>query len=290
MIKRIKTWTEMIKIEHTLFSLPFVISAVLLALEYTHQSFRLMPFVWVSLCLLGARSLGMTLNRIFDAQIDSRNPRTQNREIPSGKITKSQAYFFSFLALVIFIYSAFQLPRLCQILLPIALLWLFAYSWMKRFTFLCHFVLGTTLGGATLGAWIATTGTLDSWIPIYFALAVSVWVAGFDIFYSIQDFEFDRRENLHSIPAVFGVKNAILVARFLHVLTPFLLYYVGFLMNLGIIYKLGVLGVILALIYEAKLVREDKIETAFFTVNSWISVLIMLAIVLDLVFSCYIFS
>jgi 4-hydroxybenzoate polyprenyltransferase len=155
---------------------------------------------------------------------------------------------------------------------------------MKRFTFLCHFVLGTTLGGATLGAWIATTGTLDSWIPIYFALAVSVWVAGFDIFYSIQDFEFDRRENLHSIPAVFGVKNAILVARFLHVLTPFLLYYVGFLMNLGIIYKLGVLGVILALIYEAKLVREDKIETAFFTVNSLISVLIMLAIVLDLVF------
>ena len=274
----------MIKIEHTLFSLPFVISAVLLALEYTHQSFRLIPFVWVSLCLLGARSLGMTLNRIYDAQIDSRNPRTQSREIPSGKITKSQAYFFSFLALAIFIYSAFQLPRLCQILLPIALLWLFAYSWMKRFTFLCHFVLGTTLGGATLGAWIATTGTLDSWIPIYFALAVSAWVAGFDIFYSIQDFEFDRRENLHSIPAVFGVKNAILVARFLHVLTPFLLYYVGFLMNLGIIYKLGVLGVILALIYEAKLVREDKIETAFFTVNSWISVLIMLAIVLDLVF------
>jgi 4-hydroxybenzoate polyprenyltransferase len=284
MIQKIKTWMEMIKIEHTLFSLPFVVSSVLLAQIHSGIEFKPFVFLWIALSLLGARSLGMTLNRIFDADIDALNPRTQLREIPSGKISKKQAYVFSFFSLVVLIYSAFQLPTLCQKLLPIALVWLFAYSWIKRFSCLCHFVLGTTLGGATLGAWIASTGSLDSLVPIYFSLAVSCWVAGFDIFYSIQDYDFDRKQNLHSIPAVFGVKNAILIARFLHVLTPFLLYYVGFLMNLGIIYKLGVLGVILALVYEARLVSESKIEKAFFTVNSWISFLIMLSIILDTLF------
>lgn len=272
----------MIKIEHTLFSLPFVVSSALLALNHSNLVFRPMVFLWIALSLLGARSTGMTLNRIFDAEIDALNPRTQAREIPTGKITKTQAWIFTLLSLTLLIYSAFQLPRLCQILLPIALVWLFAYSWLKRVTFLCHFVLGTTLGGATLGAWIAVTGDLDTWAPILFALAVSCWVAGFDIFYSTQDYEFDRAQGLHSIPVKLGITRALMLARFLHLLTPIFLYLTGEILGLGIWYKVGILLVLLALVYEARLVSEAKIEKAFFTVNTWISVLIMSFVVLDL--------
>lgn len=276
-------WARMIKIEHTLFSLPFVISSALLAINYQEWQFKPVVFLWISLALLGARSAGMTLNRILDADIDLRNPRTQDREIPQGKISKNQAWIFTVLSLVILIYSAFQLPRLCQILLPIALTWLFVYSWMKRVTWLCHFVLGTTLGGATLGAWIAITGNLDSFAPVYLALAVSFWVAGFDIFYSLQDAEFDLSQKLHSIPAKFGKSTAIKIARFAHLLTPVFLYLCGQELGLGHYYKLGILFTVAALFYEQKLVSEEKIEAAFFTVNSWISVLILFFVILELV-------
>ncbi|MDA0772467.1 MAG: putative 4-hydroxybenzoate polyprenyltransferase [Cyanobacteria bacterium] len=282
MLEILSKWSKMIKLEHTLFSLPFVISSALLAIDYQNGQIDWMVFFWISLCLLGARSAGMTLNRIFDAEIDSRNPRTQDREIPQGKISKKQAWFFAILSLTILIFSAFQLPRLCQILLPIALTWLFAYSWMKRVTWLCHFVLGTTLGGATLGAWIAVTGNLDSLAPVYLALAVSFWVAGFDIFYSLQDEVFDLSQKLHSIPARFGKATAVKIARFTHLLTPIFLYLCGEELELGFYFKLAILFTVVALFYEQRLVNEQKIEKAFFTVNSWISVMIMVFVILEL--------
>ncbi|MBT6843963.1 MAG: 4-hydroxybenzoate octaprenyltransferase [Candidatus Melainabacteria bacterium] len=285
MITKFVDWARMIKLEHTLFSLPFVISSALLAIDYQNGQIDWMIFFWISLCLLGARSAGMTLNRIFDAEIDSLNPRTQDREIPQGKINKSQAWFFTIVSLVLLIFSTLQLPQLCQILLPIALTWLFAYSWMKRVTWLCHFVLGTTLGGATLGAWIAITGNLDSFAPVYLALAVSFWVAGFDIFYSLQDEVFDLSQKLHSIPARFGKATAVKIARFTHLLTPIFLYLCGEELALGFYFKLAILFTVIALFYEQQLVNEEKIEKAFFTVNSWISVMIMVFVILELYLS-----
>ncbi len=275
----------MIKLEHTLFSLPFVLSSALLAIYYKHWVWEPMTFVWIILCLVGARSAGMTLNRIFDADIDAKNPRTQTREIPAGKISKTQAWIFAVASLALLIYSAFQLPRLCQILLPIALVWLLAYSWLKRVTWLCHLFLGMTLGGATLGGWIAVTGAVDNLAPIYLSLAVTFWVCGFDIFYATQDEEFDLREKLHSIPARFGNATAIKIARFSHLLTPIFLYLAGEELGLGLWYKLGILFTIAALYYEQKLVKENKVEAAFFTINSWISVVIFLFVVIDLIVS-----
>lgn len=273
----------MIKLEHTLFSLPFVISSALLAIYYLgFQNYQLINFLWISICLLGARSLGMTLNRIFDADIDAKNPRTQDREIPAGKISKTQAWIFAIISLVLLLYGAFQLPQICQILLPIALTWLFAYSWLKRLTWFCHFFLGTTLGGATLGGWIAVTGNLDTWAPAYLAIAVSFWVAGFDIFYASQDSEFDKKEKLHSVPAKFGKAKAFMIAKFCHALTPIFLYLCGEALGLGLYYKLGIVLVIAALFYEQNLVKEGKIEAAFFQVNTWISVLIMIAVILEI--------
>lgn len=284
--QKFKTWSEMIKLEHTLFSLPFVVASALLAIYYKNfQDYSLIALVWIALALLGARSLGMTLNRIYDAEIDAKNPRTKEREIPAGKISKTQAWIFAIVSLLVLNYAAFQLPRLCQILLPIALIWLFSYSWMKRVTWLCHFVLGTTLGGATLGAWIAVTGDLTSLAPVYLALAVSFWVAGFDIYYSTQDMDFDKEHNLNSIPVKFGREAAIKIARFSHLLTPVFLYLTGENLGLGLIYKLGIFVVIVALYYEQQLVKENKIEEAFFLVNSWISVVICSFIALEIYFN-----
>jgi len=273
----------MIKVEHTIFSLPFVISASLLAVYY--QGFKpidFMVFFWIALCLLAGRSAGMALNRLVDADIDAKNPRTQNRELPSGQISKKSALVFIAISLIIFIFSALQLPSLCKILMPIALLWLLAYSYLKRITWLCHFFLGTTLGGATLGGWIAITNSIDTMAPIYLALAVTFWVSGFDIIYATQDEGFDREHKLHSIPAQFGKVAAFRIARLCHLLTPILLYLCGQELNLGLYYKLGILVVIAALFYEQKLANENKIEAAFFTVNSWISVIICLSIVFDI--------
>lgn len=281
------TWSRMIKLEHTLFSLPFVISSALLAINYKHWVWQPMAFVWIILCLVGARSAGMTLNRIFDAEIDALNPRTKGREIPLGKISKTQAWVFAVLSLALLVYSAFQLPVLCQILLPIALIWLFAYSWLKRVTWLCHLFLGMTLGGATLGGWIAVTGSVDNTAPIYLSLAVTFWVCGFDIFYATQDRAFDLSQRLHSVPARFGNATAIKIARVSHLLTPIFLYLCGEELGLGLLYKLGILFTIVALYYEQKLVKENKVEAAFFTINSWISVVILLFIVLELFVSSF---
>jgi 4-hydroxybenzoate polyprenyltransferase len=274
-------WARMIKIEHTIFSLPFVISSALLAMHY-QSDYQWINLFWAAICLFTARCAGMTINRLIDHKIDALNSRTQNREIPKALVSKSQALWISVLSIILFIYASFQLPKLCQILLPIAIFWILIYSYLKRFTWLCHFVLGTTLGGATLGAWIAVTGTCDSMAPIYLALAVSFWVAGFDIIYSTQDYDFDKANNLHSIPVQFGVDNALMISRFLHFLTPVLLYMTGLELGLGLPYKLGILAVIIALFFEQKLVQKGKIEEAFFVINSWISIVIMIFVILEL--------
>lgn len=278
----------MIKIEHTLFSLPFVFSASLLAVIYKNYDFHnWQNFLWIFLALFSARSAGMTLNRLIDANIDAQNPRTQSREIPSGKISKKTAMVLSALMLLSLLISALQLPSICIKLSGIALLWLLLYSFLKRFTWLCHFFLGTTLGGATYAGWIAITGEVfaddKSFLlaPLYFALAVSFWVAGFDIYYALQDEQFDKEQNLYSVPSVFGVAKAKMIARFCHFLTPFFLFLTALKLNLGMPFKVGIVFVIACLFYEQKLVEQGKIEKAFFVINTWISVLIFFFVVLE---------
>ena len=292
MLNKAKTWAQMIKIEHTLFALPFTLSAALLAIYdlqvFQDQAFKPISFLWIFICFLGVRSAGMTLNRLIDAKIDAKNPRTKDREIPKGKISKTQAIFFTGISLALLIFGAFQLPKLCQILLPIPIIWVIIYPYLKRFTYFCHFFLGSTLGGAALGGWIAITGTIENLAPIYFALAVTTWVSGFDIIYACQDYEHDIKNGIHSIPAKFGIKAALQISRFLHFLSPLFLYLTGRELMLGIIYKTGVMLVIAALFYEQKLVQDaidkddcKKLNKAFFTVNSWISILILLFVVLE---------
>jgi 4-hydroxybenzoate polyprenyltransferase len=287
-LKEFKKWSQMIKIEHTLFSLPFVLSASLLAIIYLGYDFsKWQNFIWIMLSLFAARSAGMTLNRLFDAEIDSKNPRTAQREIPAGQISKTTAWIFSILMLVLLFFSAMQLPSICIKLFPIAFVWLLAYSFLKRFTWLCHFFLGTTLGGATYAGWIAITGTAFAingsflWLPIYLALAVSFWVAGFDIYYALQDEDFDKEENLYSVPSKFGGKKAKMIARFCHFLTPLFLYLTAEALKLGLAFKIGIVAVVACLIYEQKLVEQNKIEKAFFTINTWISVLILFFVVVE---------
>ncbi len=287
-ISEIKKWSRMIKIEHTIFSLPFVLSASFLAIIHLNYNFdNWQNFLWIVLSLFAARSAGMTLNRLIDSNIDARNPRTATREIPKGDISKKTALIFTFAAVAILLFCASQLPSICIRLSPIAMVWLLAYSFLKRFTWLCHFFLGTTLGGATYAGWIAITGSAFDlydnflWAPIYLSLAVSFWVAGFDIYYSLQDEEFDQKEKLYSIPSIFGSEKAKMIARFCHLLTPLFLYLTAFDLGLGLVFKIGILAVIFCLIYEQNLVEKNKIEEAFFTINTWISVLILFFVVLE---------
>ena len=288
MFDQIKKWSQMIKIEHTLFSLPFVLSASLLAIIYKGYDFsNWQNFVWIMLALFAARSAGMTLNRLIDAKIDAKNPRTAEREIPKGDISKTTALVFSILMIGLLFFSATQLPSICVKLFPIAFIWLITYSFLKRFTWLCHFFLGTTLGGATYAGWIAITGSVFDlsqkflWLPVYFALAVSFWVAGFDIYYALQDEDFDKKEKLHSVPSKFGTKGAKMIARFCHLLTPVFLLLTSIELHLGWAFKSGILAVMACLVYEQKLVEENKIEKAFFTINTWISVLILFFVLIE---------
>ncbi len=281
--EKIKLSASMIKIEHTLFSLPFVLSAATLAL-YTNPlptSILLSRFFFIVLALTGARSAGMALNRIIDRDIDAANPRTASRELAAKTLSLSSAYIVVLISLIAYITAVFYMPRLCQLLSPIPLIWIVVYPYLKRLTYFSHFFLGTTLAGATLGGWIAITGTVDNLAPVYLSLAVMFWVTGFDIIYATQDIDFDKAQGLHSVPSRFGFENALRVARVMHFLTPLFLYLVGETLKLGLIYKLGVLLVIAALFYEQRLVKAGKVEAAFFTVNSWISVLIFVSILLD---------
>ena len=279
----------MIKLEHTLFSLPFVLLSALCSLSYMQSTaeeftFDYIVFLWIFLCVLGARSAGMTLNRIIDASIDKLNPRTQDRAIPSGKLSKQESWYFSVAGILLLIFSAFQLPRICQLLLPIPILWVWAYPYLKRFTWFCHFFLGTTLAGAALGAWIAISGSFNHIAPLYLFIAISLWVAAFDIIYAINDLEFDRSKQLNSIPACFGKDTTLKIVRVLHLFVVLSLYLFGESLALGLFYKLGLLIFLLGLVYEQHLATKDKLEAAFFTVNSWLGVIFLIFTVLDLNF------
>lgn len=276
-------WAEMIKLEHTVFALPFALSGLIMARPELPS---LSTIFYVLLAFVGARSAAMTLNRLIDANIDKLNPRTADRSIPAGRIKPAAALLISILAFGLMLWAASKLPDICLKLSPIAVFWLSFYSFTKRFTWFCHIVLGIALGGAALGGWVANAGNIEGSAPWLLSAAVASWVAGFDIIYACQDFEFDRTQKLHSIPARFGVARALLLSRFLHVATVACLIALGGATTVpcGLFYYLGISIVVGMLIYEHSLVKPNdlsKVNAAFFTVNGVVSIITFLAILLD---------
>lgn len=279
MIKKILTFPiltnflNLIKFEHSIFALPFALSGALLVSD--HGLPKVNIIFWIILAMFGARSLAMSVNRIVDKEIDFKNPRTKNRELPQEKLSKNQAVIFSLISFLILLYATLMLPKICLLLLPIAAIWFFVYPFTKRFTALSHLWLGVSLGGSVLGGWLAASGEINSFVPYALGLAVTFWVAGFDVIYALEDIEFDRKNNLHSIPVVFGIKGAIFISRIFHVFTLLFLLILGVMINGSFIYWFGVIFVCAMLYYEQSLVKENdlsKINLAFFTVNGWVSV------------------
>ncbi len=271
----------MIKVEHTVFALPFALTGLLLASPKLPE---LQTFFWTICAFAGARAAAMTLNRLIDAGIDAKNPRTASRAIPAGRINAKNAFFFAILSFGLMIFAATKLPPLCLQLSPIAVAWLSFYSFTKRFTWMCHLVLGIALGGAALGGWVAAGGHLDSLPPWLLALAVATWVAGFDIIYALQDIDFDRSERLHSIPSAFGIPSALAFSSALHLVTAACLVILGVLLAMGPFYWGGTVLVMCMLKYEHKLVKPDdlsKINAAFFTTNGIVSIGAFVATLLD---------
>lgn len=273
---RLVHYSNLVKLPHTIFALPFALVGATLA-SYTH-AVTVADVVLILTAFTSARFAAMGFNRIADRAIDARNPRTAMREIPAGKLTVTQATAAVVLASAVFLVCAAMLNRVCLVLAPFALAWIFFYSYTKRFTRWAHLVLGFALAIAPVGAYLAVAGewSRPRGALVVLAGAVLCWVAGFDILYSLQDMEFDREQGLHSVPAALGARGALLVSRVLHGLSAVGFAGLGLLVpQLGILYACGVAVIAGMLVYEQSLVRHDdfsRIDAAFFNVNGAISV------------------
>ena len=275
--RRLRLTLEMIKFEHSVFALPFALTGALLAWRESGFATAQLGFRlgWIVVAMVSARSAAMTFNRILDADIDGRNRRTAARALPAGLLSARFAWVFTAVSVLVFLWAARELGGVCLLLAPVALAVVFGYSYAKRFTTLAHLWLGLALGIAPAAAWIAMRGTLDLRI-LWLTAAVMFWTAGFDVIYACQDFEFDCAEGLCSIPRRFGLKNALLMARFLHLLMIVCLLALVLAFHLHALSLLGVGAVGALLIYEHGLVKPhdfSRVNAAFFTVNGYVSVL-----------------
>ena len=267
---------EMIKFSHTVFAFPFALMGVVLASLANGTAPTFGQIFWVCIAMIGARTGAMGLNRIIDARIDADNPRTAERHLPAGRVSSGEAWLMVLGAFTLLLIAAWMLNPLCLKLSPIAIFFLVLYSYCKRFTSMAHIVLGICLAAAPVGAWIALRGDIG-WPVMVLGLAVLFWVAGFDIFYALQDYEFDRDKGLFSIPSRFGVERSFQITRVFHIIMILLLLLLAFSPGLGIIYLLGVLVVAGLLAYEHTLVRPgdlSRLDAAFFNMNGYISVTI----------------
>jgi 4-hydroxybenzoate polyprenyltransferase len=284
MLKKLKLVLDMIKFEHSIFALPFAyLGSILGSLEVNGRFPTWMQILWITIAMVGARSAAMALNRIIDRHIDAKNPRTAERHIPKGLIPVSYAWGFVMVSFVVLFIAASQLNSLAVNLLPIAVFFLVFYSYTKRFTWACHFVLGVATGLGPLGGWIATTGQINLEGILLF-LTVALWIGGFDVIYACQDVEFDRREGLHSIPVRFGVKRGLQISALMHLGTAIGLLALLWLTDLGIFFGLGVIVALIILIYEHSIVSHDdlsRLNTAFFTMNGVLSVIVFCFMLID---------
>jgi 4-hydroxybenzoate polyprenyltransferase len=275
-----RRFASLVKIEHTVFALPFAYIGALLAVDGVPSAHDLL---WVTAAMVGARSLAMSLNRLIDAEIDARNPRTAARELPAGLLSRAQVVAFCGAALALYLVAVFQLDPVVRWLWPVPLVGFVVYPYLKRWTWLCHLWLGAVDGLAPVGAWAAVTGRFP-WESWALGGAVALWIAGFDVFYSLFDLEVDRAQRLHSIATRFGLRGAFAWARVFHVLAVALLVAAGLGLPIGVWYWVGVGAVALLLAYEHSLVRPDdlrRLNAAFFTVNGLIAVVFLAFVVLD---------
>ena len=274
-IKNTRLTLEMIKIEHTLFALPFAFLGALLAANGLPT---LRQILWIIVAMVGARSAAMAFNRIADRNIDARNPRTATRAIPAGHLSVGFVWAFTIISAAVFLTAAAMLNRLTLLLAPVALASVLLYSFTKRWTQFSHIVLGWCLSIAPTGAWIAVRGEIGSPVPLLLSLVVLLWTAGFDILYACQDYDFDRREGLRSIPARVGISRALWIARGLHAAAFLALVSLYVLTGLGPLAFAGVIATGALLVYQHRLVRADdlgRLNAAFFTTNAFVSVILL---------------
>jgi len=282
--KRVSDFSSLVKISHTVFAMPFAVIGFFLAMKNLHAPFDLKSFLLMVLCMFFARNAAMSFNRIIDRHIDGKNPRTCDRDIPSGKIKVKQAYIFLFINILLFITTAFFLNFLCFILSPVALVVILGYSFTKRFTYLSHFVLGLGLSMAPIGAYMALTAQID-YLPLLYSGAVLFWVSGFDIIYSLSDISFDKKQGLHSIPEHFGINRALIISWILHMITLLLIIAAGVLCPNGILFWIGTLIFSVLLFYQHLIVSPgdlSRINRAFFTVNGFSGLVFLLFFMLDI--------
>ncbi len=279
-----KNYLSLIKFSHTIFALPFAIIGFFLAVYVDGYALDWKAFTLMLLCMIFARSAAMAFNRYIDRDIDQRNPRTAIREIPSGIIQPKNALFFVITNSVLFIVCTYFINPLCFYLSPVALLVVLGYSYTKRFTALCHLVLGLGLALAPIGAYLTVTGKFDI-LPILFSVVVLLWVSGFDIIYALQDIDFDKNNQLHSIPSYLGKKNALLASTSLHIICAIVVLFAGYYANFDIFYWIGAAAFIILLAYQHTLVKPtdlSKVNLAFFTTNGIASLVLAIFVLLEL--------
>jgi len=281
---KIGTYLEMIKFQHSIFALPFAYLGAFLA---KLQVPDFVTLLWITLAMVGARSFAMAMNRLIDREIDRRNPRTAERALPKGLLPIPSVIVFSLISLTVFLIAVYNLAPICRYLWPFVVIPFVIYPYTKRFTWLSHFILGLCLGLAPVGAWIAVTNSVNNIEPFLLGAAVLCWVAGFDIFYAIQDMNFDQKYRLYSIPANFGIRTSLVLTKLLHFTAISFLVWTGTRLDLGIFYFIGVFiaGVLLA--YENSIIKPNdlsKLNMAFFTMNGVISVLMFCFVAMEVIF------
>jgi 4-hydroxybenzoate polyprenyltransferase len=279
---KLRIYLEMIKFEHSIFALPFAYLGAFLA-EMRIPS--LPELFWITLAMVGARSFAMAMNRLIDREIDRRNPRTAERALPKGHLSLFNVNTFSLISLIVFLIAVYHLAPVCRYLWPLVVIPFVIYPYTKRFTWFSHFILGLCLGLAPVGAWISVTNrvTIE---PLLLGAAVLCWVAGFDIFYAIQDIDFDRKHRLYSIPANFGITTSLVLTKLLHFTAISLLAWTGIRLHLGIFYFIGVFIAGTLLAYENSIIKPDdlsRLNMAFFTMNGVISVLMFLFVAIEVI-------
>jgi 4-hydroxybenzoate polyprenyltransferase len=291
MLKKLKLYADFVVLKHTLFAIPFAYLGAFLASKGVPE---LRVLFWVGLAFLGARSAAMALNNLIDREIDAKNPRTANRELPAGKISLSEVWGLILVSYFFLFYSAYKLNPVCLLLTPIIPVTSIIYPYLKRSLPISHFVLGMNLGYAPVGGWLAVTGIFNfpfgtpEIAMLLLLFAVTFWVAGFDIIYSLQDIDFDIKNKLYSMPTVFGIKKALDVSFLSHVLMLILLVGLMFVMKLGIIFKVGLIVIAALIWYEHTLVKADNfanVPVAFFNVNAAVSLSMLVFTVIDIILS-----
>src|ERR1700744_2931534 len=278
-----KKYLSLVTFTHTIFAMPFAFIGFFLAVTTTDFRFDWVKLVLMVLCMVFARNSAMAFNRYLDRDVDAKNPRTKQRDIPSGRISAASALTFTIINCLLFVTTTWFINALCFYLSPVALLVVLGYSATKRFTALCHLVLGLGLSLAPIGAYLVVTGQF-ALLPIFFSLSVLCWVSGFDIIYALQDEDFDRNENLHSIPAYLGKVNALRLSTALHVLSAIFIALPVFFTPVGIPYYAGVVFFCIMLIYQHRLVKPNdlsRVNFAFMTTNGIASVVFAALFLVD---------